>query len=356
MLQIRGVTKSYGGQDVLQDVSLEFRDAEIVCLLGPSGCGKTTLLRIIAGLDSADRGELLFQGRDLARVPVHERNFGLMFQGYALFPHMSVEQNVAFGLRMRGSDDVISRTREILTLVGLAGMGARDVSSLSGGEQQRVALARSLAPRPALLMLDEPLASLDAGLRERLMPELRRIFRELKQTVITVTHDQHEANAIADRIAVMNAGRIEQIDSPPGALQPAAHCIRRRFPGAWQSCQRRLAVAANRPCRSQENRYCCTRPVLVWSARKLEGVTPCLANSCNGSTKGSAGDFPRRWLVKPCAFGMKWAGSPSPSQVQRCAWSSNRTGLCPCPDQNTLLWLTLRRAGVMLAVPRRDKW
>ncbi len=214
MLQIRGVTKSYGGQDVLQDVSLEFRDAEIVCLLGPSGCGKTTLLRIIAGLDSADRGELLFQGRDLARVPVHERNFGLMFQGYALFPHMSVEQNVAFGLRMRGSDDVISRTREILTLVGLAGMGARDVSSLSGGEQQRVALARSLAPRPALLMLDEPLASLDAGLRERLMPELRRIFRELKQTVITVTHDQHEANAIADRIAVMNAGRIEQIDSP----------------------------------------------------------------------------------------------------------------------------------------------
>lgn len=214
MLQIRNVAKRYGRQDVLQGVDLELREGEIVCLLGPSGCGKTTLLRIIAGLDSADRGELLFQGMDLTRVPVHERNFGLMFQGYALFPHMSVEQNVAFGLRMRGRDDVISHTRDILGLVGLADMGAREVSSLSGGEQQRVALARSLAPRPALLMLDEPLASLDAGLRERLMPELRRIFGELKQTVITVTHDQHEANAIADRIAVMNAGRIEQIDAP----------------------------------------------------------------------------------------------------------------------------------------------
>ena len=214
MLQLRGVAKSFGGQEVLRDVSLALREGEIVCLLGPSGCGKTTLLRIIAGLERADHGELLFGGRDLAQVPVHERNFGLMFQGYALFPHMSVEQNVAFGLRRRRLPNVAERTREILALVGLAGMGERDVNSLSGGEKQRVALARSLAPRPALLMLDEPLASLDAGLRERLMPELRRIYTKLKQTVITVTHDQREANAIADRIAVMNAGQIEQIDSP----------------------------------------------------------------------------------------------------------------------------------------------
>ena len=214
MIQLRSVAKSFGGQEVLRDVSLAMSEGEIVCLLGPSGCGKTTLLRIVAGLETADRGELLFRGKDLAQVPVHERNFGLMFQGYALFPHMSVEQNVAFGLHRRHLAGVAERTREILALVGLAGMNARDVNSLSGGEQQRVALARSLAPRPALLMLDEPLASLDAGLRERLMPELRSIFRELKQTVITVTHDQREANAIADRIAVMNAGQIEQIDSP----------------------------------------------------------------------------------------------------------------------------------------------
>ena len=249
MLQLRGVAKSFGGQEVLSDVSLALREGEIVCLLGSSGCGKTTLLRIIAGLEQADRGELLFHGKDLAQVPVHERNFGLMFQGYALFPHMSVEQNVAFGLRMRRLDDVAERTREILALVGLAGMGARDVSSLSGGEQQRVALARSLAPRPPLLMLDEPLASLDAGLRERLMPELRRIFTELKQTVITVTHDQREANAIADRVAVMNAGCIEQIDTPQALYARPRTAFVARFLGlgnlvssAWLSQQTGASV------------------------------------------------------------------------------------------------------------------
>ena len=251
MLQLRSVAKSFGGQEVLRDVSLALREGEIVCLLGQSGCGKTTLLRIVAGLETADRGELLFHGTDLAQVPVHERNFGLMFQGYALFPHLSVEQNVAFGLRMRHVENVRERTREILELVGLAGMNARDVNSLSGGEQQRVALARSLAPRPALLMLDEPLASLDAGLRERLMPELRSIFRELKQTVITVTHDQREANAIADRIAVMNAGRIEQIDTPQALYARPRTAFVARFLGlgnlvssAWLSRQTGSSVQA----------------------------------------------------------------------------------------------------------------
>ena len=214
MLQVLGLGKSYGSNAVLRDVSLDLQQGETLCLLGPSGCGKTTLLRIIAGLETPDAGELLFQGRDLLKVPVHERNFGLMFQEYALFPHMNVAQNVSFGLRMRRHDRPEARMAEILSLVGLEDMAERDVHSLSGGEQQRVALARSLAPGPALLMLDEPLASLDAGLRERLLPELRRIFRDLKQSVIAVTHDQQEANAIADRIAVMNAGRIEQIDTP----------------------------------------------------------------------------------------------------------------------------------------------
>lgn len=214
MLQLLGIDKSYGSKAVLRNVSLELEQGETLCLLGPSGCGKTTLLRIVAGLETPDAGELLFQGRDLLRVPVHERNFGLMFQEYALFPHMNVAQNVSFGLRMRRHDRPAARLAEILSLVGLEDMAERDVHSLSGGERQRVALARSLAPGPALLMLDEPLASLDAGLRERLLPELRRIFRDLQQSVITVTHDQQEANAIADRIAVMNAGRIEQLDAP----------------------------------------------------------------------------------------------------------------------------------------------
>lgn len=214
MLQVLGIGKRYGGNAVLRNVSLDLQQGETLCLLGPSGCGKTTLLRIIAGLETPDAGELLFEGRDLLKVPVHERNFGLMFQEYALFPHMNVAQNVSFGLRMRRHDRPAARLAEILSLVGLEDMAERDVHSLSGGEQQRVALARSLAPGPALLMLDEPLASLDAGLRERLLPELRRIFRDLQQSVITVTHDQQEANAIADRIAVMNAGRVEQIDAP----------------------------------------------------------------------------------------------------------------------------------------------
>ncbi|MCE2490106.1 MAG: ABC transporter ATP-binding protein [Anaerolineae bacterium] len=214
MLHLRKICKSFGDTQVLSNVSLELQNGEIVCLLGPSGCGKTTLLRIIAGLETPDAGDLRFQGRDLGDVPVHERNFGLMFQDHALFPHMTVAQNVAFGLRMRGQERVEERTSETLSLVGLQAMGQRDVSTLSGGEQQRVALARSLAPRPSLLMLDEPLGSLDAGLRERLLPELRQIFVETGQTVITVTHDQQEASAIADRIAILNAGRIEQCDTP----------------------------------------------------------------------------------------------------------------------------------------------
>ena len=251
MLQLRGVAKSFGGQEVLRGVSLALREGEIICLLGPSGCGKTTLLRIIAGIEQPDRGQLLFHGNDLAELSVHERNFGLMFQGYALFPHMSVEQNVAFGLRMRRLAGVAERTRDILALVGLADMNVRDVSSLSGGEQQRVALARSLAPRPALLMLDEPLASLDAGLREQLIPELRRIFTELKQSVITVTHDQQEANAIADRVAVMNAGYIEQIDTPQELHARPRTAFVARFLGlgnlvnsAWLSQQTGYSVQA----------------------------------------------------------------------------------------------------------------
>ncbi len=253
ILQLCGVSKRFGGHEVLCDINLELDEGEIVCLLGPSGCGKTTLLRVIAGLERAECGELRFQGQDLSGIPVHERNIGLMFQEHALFPHMNVEQNVSFGLRMRRASDVQSRTRRILSLVGLEGMERRDVHSLSGGEQQRVALARSLAPRPQLLMLDEPLASLDAGLRERLLSEMRRIFGELGQTVITVTHDQREANAIADRIAVMNEGRIEQVDTPQQLFSRPRTAFVARFlglgnlvSGKWLTQQTGMAVAGAR--------------------------------------------------------------------------------------------------------------
>jgi ABC-type Fe3+/spermidine/putrescine transport system ATPase subunit len=219
ILKILYVSKTFANTPALRDVSFEVAEGEIVCLLGPSGCGKTTLLRIIAGLETPDAGQVLFEGQDLGPVPPHRRDFGLMFQDYALFPHKNVFDNVAFGLRMGGRAEVTEReieerVREMLALVGLQGFEQRSVNQLSGGEAQRVALARSLAPRPRLLMLDEPLGSLDRALRERLMTELRDILTRVGVTALYVTHDQAEAFAIADRAVVMNAGHVEQIDSP----------------------------------------------------------------------------------------------------------------------------------------------
>ncbi len=214
MLTVQGVTRAFDGKPVLRSVDLEVERGEIMCLLGPSGCGKTTLLRIIAGLEQADSGNVLVDGQSILNTPVHQRGFGFMFQDFALFPHMDVEKNVAFGLKMRGESQVQERINEVLELVGMAGFERRDVTRLSGGERQRVALARSLAPNPCLLMLDEPLGSLDATLRERLALDLRAIIKRVNLTAIYVTHDQEEAFAIADRIAVMNAGVIEQIGAP----------------------------------------------------------------------------------------------------------------------------------------------
>lgn len=214
MLVVRNISITFDGQTVLDNVSLEARQGEILCMLGPSGCGKTTLLRIIAGLERPDSGDIWCDGQSITTTPVHTRGFGLMFQDFALFPHMTVAQNVAFGLRMRGRPDVQGRIQEVLKLVGLSGFENRDVARLSGGERQRVALARSLAPEPRLLMLDEPLGSLDATLRSKLVLELRWIIKEAGLTAIYVTHDQEEAFAIADRVAIMNAGTIEQVDVP----------------------------------------------------------------------------------------------------------------------------------------------
>ncbi len=216
MLRAEKISKQFESSPVLKSVSLEIPQGEIVCLLGPSGCGKTTLLRIIAGLETMDSGEILLNGKVLNHVPAHQRDFGLMFQDFALFPHLNVEKNVAFGLQMQklSSSAMRQRVDEVLALVGLSDFKKRPVSELSGGEQQRVALARSLAPRPRVLMLDEPLGSLDAVLRERLAIELRDILKTADMTAIYVTHDRQEAFAIADRIAVMNTGKIEQVAPP----------------------------------------------------------------------------------------------------------------------------------------------
>jgi ABC-type Fe3+/spermidine/putrescine transport system ATPase subunit len=216
LLELRHIHKSYPDGWALTDVSFSVECGEIVCLLGPSGCGKTTLLRAIAGLESPDSGQVLLDRNDVTHTPPHLRGFGLMFQEYALFPHKDVYGNVAFGLQMQGMNhnEVAERVADALALVGLVGFERRDVNQLSGGERQRVALARSLAARPRLLMLDEPLGALDRNLRERLLDELPQILHQADATAITVTHDQEEAFAIADRVVLMQGGRVMQIGAP----------------------------------------------------------------------------------------------------------------------------------------------
>ncbi len=233
LLSAREVHKWFDDVHVLRGVSLDVDAGEIVCLLGPSGCGKTTLLRVVAGLEQPDQGTLHFGGEDLSQVPVHRRRFGLMFQDFALFPHLNVYDNVAYGLRMAGwkEAEIRARVAEMLALVNLGGYERRTIFELSGGERQRVALARSLAPSPRLLMLDEPLGSLDRTLRERLMVELRGILKEVGVTALYVTHDQQEAFAVADRIVVMNQGRFEQIGTPEAVYARPATPFVARFLG-----------------------------------------------------------------------------------------------------------------------------
>lgn len=304
LLQVEKLTKAYvPGEPVLRDINLAVASGEIVCLLGPSGCGKTTLLRVIAGLEEPDAGRILYAGADQRNVPVHARDMGFMFQDYALFPHKSVGENVAFGLRMAGQSRqaVRARTAEMLELVALGGYGERSVFDLSGGERQRVALARSLAPSPGLLMLDEPLGALDRTLREELMGEVRRILKAVGVTALYVTHDQEEAFSVADRIVVMHAGRIEQ-DAPPQVVHdhPASAFVAR-----FLGFQNLLPIATVPVDDSADSS---AGPMLETPLGPLD------AAAIGGAVPSGA----RLLLIRPEAARFVAASAPLPGMVIRC--------------------------------------
>lgn len=252
MLELLDIRKSFEGQPLLQGVSFTVGREETLCLLGPSGSGKSTLLQLIAGLDTPEAGRVLWNGQDLAAIPPHLRDFGLVFQDYALFPHLDVFGNVAFGPRMKGMSraEAARRVSEVLQLVDLAGFERRSVAELSGGEQQRVALARALAPRPRLLMFDEPLGALDRALRDGLINELREVLSRAGIPALYVTHDQEEAFKIGDRLALLHAGRIVRQGTPsdvwahPGSAWAAVFLgLGNVLPGQVASGGRRVKTA-----------------------------------------------------------------------------------------------------------------
>ncbi len=245
-LQIEGVARRFRQVSVLDGITLAVARGEFVSLLGPSGCGKTTLLRILAGLLAPDSGSVRLGGRDLGALPPHRRNVGVVFQSYALFPHLTVAGNIAFGLRARRQTraQIDSRVAEMLAMVQLGPLADRPVAQLSGGQQQRVAIARALAVSPDLVLLDEPLSALDRKLRETMQVELRTLLRRLGMTAIFVTHDQEEALALSDRVAVMHAGRIAQLGTPQAVYDRPATPFVLDFVGQATVLCGRIAAAA----------------------------------------------------------------------------------------------------------------
>ncbi len=216
LIELKNITKTFDDQQILKGINLKINEKEFLTLLGPSGCGKTTTLRIIAGFDESDDGELLFDGIEISKVPPYKREVNTVFQKYALFPHLNVFENIAFGLNIKKTDKSVVKqeVEKMLKLVGLSGYERRDVTSLSGGQQQRVAIARALINKPKVLLLDEPLGALDAKLRKEMQFELKKIQQEVGITFIYVTHDQEEALSMSDTVVVMNDGYIQQIGTP----------------------------------------------------------------------------------------------------------------------------------------------
>ncbi len=297
-LVIRDLSVRYGETVALRGVDLEVASGEIVAVIGPSGCGKSSLLRAIAGLEPLASGSVTLGGRDLAEVATHERDLGLMFQDHALFPHLSVADNVAFGLRMhKKNQDKAERTArvaELLQLVGLEKLGGRGIDALSGGEAQRVALARALAPRPGLLMLDEPLGSLDQLLRQQLVVELRSMFTELGVTALHVTHDQGEAFALADRVVVLRDGEVQQVGRPADLWRRPASVFVARFlghPNVWDRASSELASVES-VSSGPTDRQSVLVPVSAISARPAS----------DGSSSGLGHDDDRAVVVERTEF------------------------------------------------------
>jgi spermidine/putrescine ABC transporter ATP-binding subunit len=243
-LVLKNVRKSFGRTLAVDDFSLEVAQGEFLALLGPSGCGKTTTLRIVAGFERPDTGEVLIRGESATEKPPYRRDIGIVFQSYALFPHMTVFENVAYGLRMRkvGRPELAERVRAALQLVHLEGLDDRYSRQLSGGQQQRVALARAVVIRPSVLLFDEPLSNLDARLRQEMRRELRQLQRSLRIATIFVTHDQEEALSMADRVVVMNAGRTEQVGTPEEIYQTPATSFVMNFIGECNFLRGRIAT------------------------------------------------------------------------------------------------------------------
>ncbi|WP_372892309.1 ABC transporter ATP-binding protein [Rhodosalinus sp.] len=232
-LSLQGLSKRFGAFTAVDDISLDIPDGSFVCLLGPSGCGKTTLLRLLAGLETPSAGRLLVAGEDVTDTPAHARGFGMVFQSLALFPHLTVGENVAYPLSIRGRPKAECRARaeELLALVQLDGMGGRRIHQLSGGQRQRVAIARGLAIEPRLFLLDEPLSALDANLREHMQVELRQLQQRLGVTTVVVTHDQKEALTMADIVIVMDQGRVQQVGPPMEVYRDPANAFVAGFIG-----------------------------------------------------------------------------------------------------------------------------
>ena len=247
-LRIENLVKAFGGTTVVKDVNLAFDKGDFITLLGPSGCGKTTILRMIAGFERPTSGSILVEGKDILPLPPNQRKIGMVFQAYALFPNMNVEDNVGFGLRIANvpADERRARVEEMLKLIGLPGYGKRFPFEMSGGQQQRVALARALAPKPRMLLLDEPLSALDAKIRVSLRQEIRAIQRDLGITTIFVTHDQEEALSISDRIVVLSAGNVEQFGTPFDVYNKPATRFVAGFVGQLNTLSATVADPASR--------------------------------------------------------------------------------------------------------------